>query len=236
MKRKIETDFGVIEFEHKTSKSRRMTIKIKNDGSVVVLSPQMVSMSAVADFVKSRAKWITFHSAKNKEKFELLQNSELDKIYILGKQFDILWFDETKVDFMLEDGKLLLFGDKEKALNLFKIYLFDFAKSYFAKRFNSIYEELKIADVIKLEVKSVKSIWGSYNTQKHIMKLSFRLISRDPRCIDSVIYHEFAHTKVANHQKEFYSVLLSFCPQYYVWQRGLKADCYGLTDKFILGK
>ena len=90
--------------------------------------------------------------------------------------------------------------------------------------------------LFRSEIRNVKSVWGSFNLSKKLMKLATRLIVRDKNTIDSVIYHEFAHLKVQNHQKQFYKLLLLYCPNYYEWQKGLKNSNFAMMDKFILGK
>lgn len=236
MIKSVITDYGIVNFEYKVAKSNKITIKIKNDGSVRVLAPAIVNYSRVENFVKSRAKWVVTNSQKYKQKFETLANSSFDSIYIFGQNYPIIYCDCEKVKISFFNNNIYLFGNREKVLKKFKKTLFNFAKDYLFERFNIIKNELEIKDEIAFAVKNVKTWWGSYNAKNKMIKLSFRLITRDKACIDSVIYHEFAHCKVLNHQKEFYKVLLTYCPQYYTLKKALKDSKFDISDKFILDK
>ena len=236
MIKSVITSIGIIEYEFKHSKSRRMTIKVKNDGSVVVLSPASIPIYQVEDFIKSRAKWILSHVSQNKINYEKLQTAVLDKIYILGEGYEICFENTTNIGYSFVGSKVILYGDRDKAKKKKKKDICLKAKEYLTNRFYFIKEELGINEDIKLEIRNVKSVWGSFNLSKKLMKLATRLIVRDKNTIDSVIYHEFAHLKVQNHQKQFYKLLLLYCPNYYEWQKGLKNSNFVLMDKFILGK
>lgn len=235
MQKRVFTKYGIIEFDFKRTKSKKISIKIKNDGSVSVTAPAVVSYFEVEAFVVSRAEWIISTSSKFKEKYLQLQNSELDKIFILGKCYQLIFVGGDKVKAFERDGVIYLFGEKDKAKRKLWLELKKFANYYLYKRFIAIKQEIGITEDIHFAMRNVKTWWGSYNITKHIVKLSFRLIARDKDAIDSVIYHEFAHLKIHNHQKEFYKVLLGFCPDYYSLKSKLKNEVYLLTDKFILG-
>ena len=204
MIRKIITDFGVIEYNLKNTTSKRITVKIKNDGSVSVLSHSSVPIAQTEKFITSKAEWIVKNVQLCKQKYAMLNSSTLDS--------------------------------SEKAKIKLKKLLFNFAKSYFLTRFNAIKSEIGVQEDIGLSVRNVKGWWGSCDYIKKIIKLSLRLIARDVNSIDSVIYHEFAHLKIHNHQKQFYSVLLSYCPNYYSYKKQLSDSKFDLSDKYILGK
>lgn len=237
MNKFITTNFGTIEYEFKRSKSkRRISIKVKNDGKVVLSAPNGVPIREAEEFLLSKAKWVTFHSNKSRREYQRLQSAELDFIYILGKPYAILYKDGEKANVCFKQGKIVLIGEKTDALNLLKESIVQFADKYFSERFKQIAYKLKVGENFKQVTRNVKSVWGSCDVKRKIIKLSVRLIAREQKVVDSVIYHEFAHIAVQNHQREFYDLLLTYCPNYFEYQKGLKNACYALTDKFILGK
>ena len=218
MIRKIVTDFGVIEYNLKNTTSKRITVKIKNDGSVSVLSHSSVPIAQTEKFITSKADWI-------------VKNVQLCK-----QKYPICYIPAGQIKVAFRDGVIILWGESEKAKIKLKKLLFNFAKSYFLTRFNAIKSEIGVQEDIGLSVRNVKGWWGSCDYIKKIIKLSLRLIARDVNSIDSVIYHEFAHLKIHNHQKQFYSVLLSYCPNYYSYKKQLSDSKFDLSDKYILGK
>ena len=111
--------------------------------------------------------------------------------------------------------------DKQKSQNILKTKLVCFAKQYLAQRAYELQKQIGEKSAVVVEVKKVRSWWGCYSVKNKKIKLSARLIAREKTSIDSVIFHEFAHIKVQNHQKAFYKVLLSYCPNYYSFKKAL---------------
>ncbi|MCD4797081.1 MAG: M48 family metallopeptidase [Candidatus Cloacimonetes bacterium] len=58
----------------------------------------------------------------------------------------------------------------------------------------------------RLFIRSQKTRWGSCSAKNNI-SLNIKLINLPAELIDYVILHELVHTKVKNHQKEFWSEL-----------------------------
>jgi hypothetical protein len=51
-------------------------------------------------------------------------------------------------------------------------------------------------------------------SSRGIMMLNFRLLYCPREIMDSVIIHELCHTKVRNHQKEFWDAVYGIVPDY----------------------
>ena len=236
MQKRVVTEYGIIDFDYKHTKGNRISAKILNNGEVRVTSPKGVSFAQVESFVNSRAKWIISTSKEYQAKYQLIHNSELEEIFILGKAYSIKYVESDIVKIIFEDDIFYLYGEKERALIQFRKYIFDFAKSYFNDRFNTLKGSFPKAINTRLTFSNVKSWWGSYNIPKDIVKLAYRLIARPNECIDAVIYHELNHIDIHNHQKSFYAELLAIYPDYFKWKKMLRNSVYNLTDNFIYAR
>ena len=102
------------------------------------------------------------------------------------------------IAFTSSNCQLLIRNEIEKILRKdAKVYLPKRVK-YFADKFDFDYN--------KVIIKNAKTRWGScsyinnINLNLHLMRLSDELI-------DYVILHELVHTKIKNHQKEFWDLL-----------------------------
>ena len=73
-----------------------------------------------------------------------------------------------------------------------------------------------------LRVRKMKSRWGVCNTKTHIITLNLELIHYEIECLDYVIIHELSHLLVANHSKDFWSLVGSILPDYKVLRKELK--------------
>lgn len=236
MLKSLNTQNGIIEYELKATKSHKIIVKIAKDGKIICSCPQGIAVCVAEDFIKSRSKWIVQTSNKLKEQYQSLQSSELNQIFVFGKSYPVVRVESQKTDVLFEDGKIYLCGDEQKSQNILKTKLVGFAKQYLAQRAYELQKQIGEKSAVVVEVKKVRSWWGCYSVKNKKIKFSVRLIAREKSSIDSVIFHEFAHIKVQNHQKAFYKILLSYCPDYYSFKKALSDSKYALTDKFILDK
>lgn len=77
--------------------------------------------------------------------------------------------------------------------------------NFMADQYDFEYETVKI--------KSMKSRWGSCNSQK-IISLNCYLMEMPWHIIDYVILHELCHTKHLNHSAEFWNLVTRYMPDY----------------------
>lgn len=64
------------------------------------------------------------------------------------------------------------------------------------------------------QTKSMKTRWGTCNTATNKIWLSVRLAQRPAVCLEYVILHELAHTRVPNHGSDFKAILDRFMPEW----------------------
>lgn len=67
-----------------------------------------------------------------------------------------------------------------------------------------------------------KTKLGSYHRLSNIIKLNIVLAKTDIKYLYYVIMHEYAHTKVFNHSKDFYNLLIKLMPDYKYYDKNLK--------------
>ena len=63
-------------------------------------------------------------------------------------------------------------------------------------------------------VRYMKSRWGSCNTKTGKLNFNIMLAEKNERCLEYVILHELAHTKVPNHGKDFKAILDRYMPEW----------------------
>lgn len=76
-------------------------------------------------------------------------------------------------------------------------------------------------EVNKIEIKNLKSRWGSCSSKKDLA-FSLFLIQLPWHCIEYVVYHELAHTIHMNHSKDFWALVGQFVPNYKDARREMK--------------
>jgi len=196
--------------------SRSIRISITQVKGVRVFVPLFVSFSSAKSFVISKINWIKKHVTKI-EKLKLEKtifkpgfsfNTKLsviefklastDKIRSIPKNNSIEILIPENIIIKSSNCQLDIRNEIEKILRKdAKNYLPKRAK-YFAEKFDLHYK--------KVTIKNTKTRWGSCSSINNI-NLNLHLMRLPDKLIDYVILHELTHTKIKNHQKEFWDLL-----------------------------
>ncbi len=122
--------------------------------------------------------------------------------------------------FVIKKGDFILSAmedfKKKQSIKILPKYTDTEFEMYVFNSFENTYKmfwQYKI-DKPQLKFRKMKSRWGSCNYVKCIITLNKNLIYCTKEQIDYVIIHEFAHLVVPNHSKDFYNIVLEFCPEY----------------------
>lgn len=95
----------------------------------------------------------------------------------------------------------------------------------------SSYAKIMGVKYSSLEIKSLKSKWGSCtNTGKIIINM--RLMAAPENILEYVVVHELAHRKVMNHSSEFYKVVERYKPDYRECKKFLKTEGFRIINSF----
>ena len=210
---KIE-DIDITFLARNSSKSIR--ISINEVKGVRVFVPLFVSFNSAKSFVISKINWIKDYVTKIEQlksekiifKPGFIFNTKLsaiefklastDKIKSKYKNNSIEILIPENIIIKSSNCQLDIRNEIEKVLRKdAKIYLPKRVK-YFAEKFDFHYK--------KVTIKNAKTMWGSCSSINNI-NLNLHLMRLTDKLIDYVILHELVHTKIKNHQKEFWDLL-----------------------------
>jgi predicted metal-dependent hydrolase len=79
-------------------------------------------------------------------------------------------------------------------------------------------------DKPKLQVRKMRTLWGSCSRRHHKINLNCFLFKALPACIEYVVLHELAHFIYPHHNKEFYAFLTTHMPDWKDHKRILNQD------------
>lgn len=181
-------------------KIKKIYLRVKGD-CVYVTAPFHVSKEEIDRFVCHHENWI------NKQIESYHRTQIIQSIQILSKTYAIQWIEEGATHI---EGDTIFILNKEED---FQSFCIEYTRRYVVNRFYEICRSLRISNV-QLKLGFYKSKWGSCNPTKRLITLNMHLIFTSKECLDAVIYHELAHLYVTNHSKQFYDVLLAWCPSY----------------------
>ena len=161
------------------------------DGSFYISAPYRTSNKFIASGIDK-----FFERLVNKPRREIEHFSfENNYVYLLGNKVGIDSID-------VKDN-----GELQKYLK--KIALKVLTEE--VRKFEAI---MGIDIPYKIRVKNTCRQYGSNSRKTHTLSFQISLIHYSLEIIDSVVVHELSHEFERNHQKEFYEIVYSYCPNY----------------------
>lgn len=225
MIRRIETDYGIIEYELEIKKVKNINLRVRPDMTVHVSANRRTSTRTIDDFVRSKAEMITTAIAEMREKNKKLpQQAGIENgcvMNIFGSPF-ALCVDAGNKNCVTVDGSRLHLTvtdpcDSELKKKVLRTYLesvcrnvvenmcHDFHKAYF--------EPLGIS-FPALKFRLMKSRWGSCQPQNGVLTFNYALLNVPDDCVFYVVAHEFTHFLHPDHSKRFYAQLEKYVPDW----------------------
>ncbi|MDX2305267.1 MAG: SprT family zinc-dependent metalloprotease [Microscillaceae bacterium] len=200
----------------KSTKTRRLSIRIRPLEGVKVTFPESVSFKEAQHFVEEKSSWIQKHLPRiqhienqwtifdenttfrtREHQLEIIPHSELTARYRVGRQKIQVYYprhrdihEEALQEFIREAIEEAWRREAKKYLPL--------RLAYFAQKHNFRYQNVFI--------KNTKTRWGSCSSQNNI-NLSLHLMRLPDPLIDYVLLHELCHTVEKNHGKNFWALL-----------------------------
>lgn len=148
---------------------------------------------------------------------KLAQLEKQERFFYLGNVYDII-----EVSIM---DNIEILGDKIYTPNHDKL------EKWYQKEIKRVFEErYKIVcqqfdediTIPKLKIRSMKTRWGVYNRSNHSITLNSHLIEYSIEKLDYVIVHELSHIIHFDHSKDFWNLVLRYCPNYKKIRKELK--------------
>ena len=206
-----------IPYEIKDTKSLKISISVKNNGTIIIKKNKLFSNEKVIEFVDNHIDWIEKAYLKNYIPPRKYITGEeyllLGKTYHLNLVYDNL--DTIEVDF---DHLIIIIHTSSTVIKhidkLMNSYLSKLSNEVFTilfeKALNNIQTYLEIRP--KFFIKQYKSRWGCCIPKENKIILNKSLIHVDLDLILYVIYHELCHFKYLNHSPLFHQFLSLFVP------------------------
>lgn len=200
---------------YKRRDARAIKITLLHDNQVRVTLPMWVPYRAGLEFVRTRQEWI---KSNRRPQVFLQDGSLIGKGHRLRYQTSpIATTVSTRVlaaevrvvmpsTHTLRDAQVQT-AAKRASLRALKQQ----AQKLLPMRLDELAQKHGLP-YASLQIKQLKSRWGSCSPQKHIA-LNLFLMQLPWELIDYVILHELTHTQVLHHGKDFWSKLEQYLPE-----------------------
>jgi predicted metal-dependent hydrolase len=223
-------EIGTVVFK-KNPRSKRITLKVKIDGTVIVTLPKSVAYKVAEPILHQNIAWVKQQLEKAKVKQQTTLLSYNSRFQIRNKTLQILPNDrERLITSNHQNGFEILIPrtwdmsrrevQEQLQYTITEILRYE-AKNYLPERTQELANQKGVL-INQIRVKKVKTRWGSCSSKSNInLSLYLMLLSDD--LIDYVILHELAHIKHQNHSAAFWNHLEDLLPGASILDKQLNA-------------
>ena len=216
-----------MEYTVTKKKIKNFIIRIYPDLRIAVSVPLHASNKDIENFIQSKKEWIETTLEKIKIIKENKSNLKENSIKILGKEIDKKIIESDLERIRLTDTSIYIYSKNidntkiEKKLLEWKLEkLKVILDKYLIK-----YTKLLNRNINYYQIKKLSSAWGIYHKKENYISFNSDLIEKDIECIEYVVLHELCHIFYMNHQKDFWTLVEKYMPDYRIRRKNLKSFC-----------
>ena len=217
-------------YEIEKKSVKRITLRVRRDGSVHVTIPSRASYAEGERVAKEHADWIAKKRAVVLSAAESRQTVlEKREIPLRGVPHALLLQRGARPRVTCTDGALTVtLRDPESEAELvaaLRRFIKAEATRVLTARLREIYADFspRPATFPKLSFRWMRSRWGSCTASKNHVTLNEKLLLVHPALADYVLYHELCHFKHQNHSPDFWAHLSRYVPNYKELRKALNA-------------
>lgn len=219
------------------SSRRTLAISIARDASVTVRAPYRTALKSITKFVNDKSDWILKHTDRLKEAAlerpkRLYVDGEIHLFRGTGLVLEInrsakpycrfcsgsIELGTPQPDNCDMSRRILYAGYRREARTIFKEVLDQVLNEKSSYGFR----------ISKLNIRTMKSRWGSCCSSKGVISLNTELIRLPERFTRYVILHELSHLRHNNHGAGFYGLLAELYPEWSIARKELRG--YNLRE------
>lgn len=206
---------------------KNMYLRVTRNGTVVVTAPVQTGEADIQAFIKNHMDWIEKHMRKAQEaKRGMLDSPDLrfetgEMIYVWGQETPLAVevTGKGRLGAELRNGSLCLTvpagSDVQFRKALASTWMKD-ALAIRALRRLAYWESVSGLKSTGITIRDMKTRWGSCNVKTHHISLSLGLAQHPEECLDYILVHELAHTRVPDHSAAFWELVGAYYPD---WKR-----------------
>ncbi|WDD88009.1 M48 family metallopeptidase [Fusobacterium nucleatum] len=216
-----------MEYTITKKKIKNFIIRIYPDLRIAVSVPLHAGSKDIENFIQSKKEWIETTLNKIEMAKENKNNLKENTIKILGKDVEKKIIESDLERIRLTDTSVYIYSknidNAEIDKKLFE-WKFEELKSILEEYLGK-YTKLLNTDINYYQIKKLSSAWGIYHKRENYISFNFDLIEKNIKCIEYVVLHELCHIFYMNHQKDFWTLVEKYMPDYKIRRKNLKSFC-----------
>ena len=214
-----------MEYTVTKKKIKNFIIRIYPDLRIAVSVPLHASNKDVENFIQSKKEWIETTLKKIEIAKENKNNLKENIIRILSKKIEKKIIESDLERIRLTDTSIYIYSKDidntkiEKKLLEWKVEKLKVILDEYLEK----YTRLLNTNINYYQIKKLSSAWGIYHKKENYITFNFDLIEKDIKCIEYVVLHELCHIFYMNHQKDFWTLVEKYMPDYKIRRKNLKS-------------
>ena len=206
-------------------KIKNFIIRIYPDLRIAVSVPLHASNKDIENFIQSKKEWIEITLNKIEIAKENKNNLKENIIRILSKKIEKKIIESDLERIRLTDTSIYIYSKDidntkiEKKLLEWKVEKLKVILEEYLEK----YTKLLNTNINYYQIKKISSAWGIYHKKENYITFNFDLIEKDIKCIEYVVLHELCHIFYMNHQKNFWTLVEKYMPDYKIRRKNLKS-------------
>jgi len=215
-------ELGIVAI-YKRKSSKQLSVRF-SDNKIKVNQPIWMPYKTGLLFVQSQKKWILSHKPLQNPSIEIRDGNRYGKEHILRLLHD------SKTRTRITKNEILIYSPSNNGviepelIPIAKKAIYRALKNEASEILNkrlSMHAANHNYKIRSVSFKSMKSRWGSCNTNREIT-LNIYLLMLPWELIDYVIFHELSHTLHLNHGAKFWEQVSQHVPNYKQMRKELK--------------
>ena len=214
-----------MEYTITKKKIKNFIIRIYPDLRIAVSVPLHASSKDIENFIQSKKEWIETTLKKIEIAKENKNNLKENIIRILSKKIEKKIIESDLERIRLTDTSIYIYSKDidnakiEKKLLQWKVEKLKVILDEYLEK----YTKLLNTNINYYQIKKISSAWGIYHKKENYITFNFDLIEKDIKCIEYVVLHELCHIFYMNHQKNFWTLVEKYMPDYKIRRKNLKS-------------
>lgn len=209
---------------------KNVNFRAKEDSIIHVSANPRVTVKEIEDFLIQRADFF-FNAFDKLREREKKSSVNTESVRWLGREYPVRIFQNAREIAVFDEEECRvftrLFDNKEYILAIIQRTV----NSQFLELCREINDEVRAeleenglsAPPTQITVKDMKTRWGSCSYTRGHISINSRLAAYPRETVKSVFWHEYAHYWHHDHSRAFYAFLERYYPEYYQWNKLLKA-------------
>lgn len=215
----VEWDGKRVIYTHEIKKVKNITMRISEDGKLIVSSNEFVPVAKIDDFVKDKVDWILKKQEVQKNKIERVYTDAnlQDYFYLYDTRLRIVRLQSNQNGVRFDHENLYVYYIKEEDIhkNVVK-FIYKQCEQDFVEVVHEYYEKMQSYGFAfpKITFKTMKGKWGSCTPRKKTICLNTRMLHYPKAFMEYVVLHELVHFVEPNHSTSFYRVIEYYMHDY----------------------